>query len=149
MLFTLIVLTGTDWSFLKPYLQGKEKKFLIVFIPLQVLDNISTVVIDETGPYAKDWLAWNQVFLLVYMICCCAVLFPIVLFLQRCLDQLNLCEGDAQNMQLKLKLLSIVVKYMMHRPNFSIVFCEAVKNTHTGESILGDLSKTLHLSLPE
>ena len=83
------------------------------------------------------------------MICCCAVLFPIVLFLQSCLDQSNLCEGDAQNMQLKLKLLSIVVKYMMHRPNFSTVFCEAVKNTHTGESILGDLSKTLHLSLLE
>ena len=78
MLFTLIILIGTGWSFFKPYLQGKEKKVLIVFIPLQVLDNISTVVIDETGQYAKDWLAWNQVFLLVYMICCCAVLFPII-----------------------------------------------------------------------
>ena len=71
------------------------------------------------------------------------------MLLQSCLDQLNLCEGDAQNMQFKLKLLSVVVKYMMHRPNFNTVFCEVVKNTHTGERILGDLSKTLHLSLPE
>ena len=37
MIFTLIVLIGTDWFFLKPYLQGKEKKVLIVVIPLQVL----------------------------------------------------------------------------------------------------------------
>ena len=70
-----------SWSFLKPYLQGKEKKFLIVVIPLQVLANFSTVVIDETGPYAKDWLAWKQMFLLFDLICCCVVLFPIVLFL--------------------------------------------------------------------
>ena len=33
-----------------------------------------------------------------------------IVLLQSCLDQLNLCGGDAQNMQLKLKLLSIVVK---------------------------------------
>ena len=78
MLFTLIVLIGTGWSFLKPYLQGKEKKVLIVVIPLQVLANIATVVIDEIGPYAKDWLAWKQMFLLVDAICCCVVLFPIV-----------------------------------------------------------------------
>lgn len=72
-----------------------------------------------------------------------------IVLLQSCLDQVNLCEGDVQTMQLKLELLSIVVKYLLHQPNFSTVFCEAVKNTHTGESILGDLSRTLHLSVPE
>ena len=49
MIFTLIVLIGTEWFFLKPYLQGKEKKVLIVVIPLHVLANIISVVIDETG----------------------------------------------------------------------------------------------------
>ena len=63
---------------MKPYLQGKEKKFLIVVILLQVLANFATVVIDETGPYAKDWLAWKQMFLLFDLICCCVVLFPII-----------------------------------------------------------------------
>jgi len=72
-----------------------------------------------------------------------------IVLLQSCLNQMNLCQGDVQNMQLKLELLSIVVKYLVHQPNFSTVFCEAMKNTHTGESILVDLSKTLHLSLPE
>ncbi|XP_044487032.1 protein CANDIDATE G-PROTEIN COUPLED RECEPTOR 7-like [Mangifera indica] len=78
MLFTLIVLIGTGWSFLKPYLQDKEKKVLMIVIPLQVVANIAQVVIDETGPYGQDWITWKQVFLLVDVVCCCAVLFPIV-----------------------------------------------------------------------
>uniref|UniRef100_A0A7N1A2W2 Uncharacterized protein n=1 Tax=Kalanchoe fedtschenkoi TaxID=63787 RepID=A0A7N1A2W2_KALFE len=77
-LFTLLVLIGTGWSFLKPFLQDKEKKVLMIVIPLQVLANIAQVVIDETGPYGKDWVTWKQVFLLVDVVCCCAVLFPIV-----------------------------------------------------------------------
>lgn len=77
-LFTLIVLIGTGWSFLKPYLQDREKKVLMIVIPLQVVANIAQVVIDETGPYGQDWVTWKQIFLLVDVICCCAVLFPIV-----------------------------------------------------------------------
>lgn len=77
-LFTLIVLIGTGWSFLKPYLQDREKKVLMIVIPLQVVANIAQVVIDETSPFNQDWVTWKQVFLLVDVICCCAVLFPIV-----------------------------------------------------------------------
>ncbi|KAK4257149.1 hypothetical protein QN277_006773 [Acacia crassicarpa] len=77
-LFTLIVLIGTGWSFLKPYLQDKEKKVLIIVIPLQVVANFAQVVIDESGPYGQDWFTWKQIFLLVDVVCCCAVLFPIV-----------------------------------------------------------------------
>lgn len=36
ILFTVIVLIGTGWSFLKPYLQEREKKVLMFVIPLQV-----------------------------------------------------------------------------------------------------------------
>ncbi|OIW03031.1 hypothetical protein TanjilG_20959 [Lupinus angustifolius] len=77
-LFTLIVLIGTGWSFLKPFLQDKEKKVLMIVIPLQVVANIAQVIIDESGPYGHDWVTWKQVFLLVDVVCCCAVLFPIV-----------------------------------------------------------------------
>ncbi|KAI4332292.1 hypothetical protein L6164_017214 [Bauhinia variegata] len=77
-LFTLIVLIGTGWSFVKPYLQDKEKKVLMIVIPLQVVANIAQVVIDESGPYGHDWVTWRQIFLLVDVVCCCAVLFPIV-----------------------------------------------------------------------
>ncbi|KAE8699845.1 hypothetical protein F3Y22_tig00110569pilonHSYRG00069 [Hibiscus syriacus] len=78
MLFTLIVLIGTGWSFLKPFLQDKEKKVLMIVIPLQVVANIAQVVVDETSPFGEDRVTWKQVFLLVDVICCCAVLFPIV-----------------------------------------------------------------------
>ncbi|KAL3642529.1 Protein CANDIDATE G-PROTEIN COUPLED REPTOR 7 [Castilleja foliolosa] len=61
LLFTVIVLIGTGWSFLKPFLQEKEKKVLMIVIPLQVLANIASIVIGETGPFIKDWVTWNQV----------------------------------------------------------------------------------------
>ena len=77
-LFTLIVLIGTGWSFLKPYLQDKEKKVLMIVIPLQVVANVAQVVIDETSPYSENSYTWKQVFLLVDIVCCCAVLVPIV-----------------------------------------------------------------------
>ncbi|KAL2921705.1 hypothetical protein RDABS01_013196, partial [Bienertia sinuspersici] len=76
-LFTLIVLIGTGWSILKPYLQDKEKKVLMIVIPLQVVANVAQVVIDETGPYGDAYL-WKELFLFVDVVCCCAVLFPIV-----------------------------------------------------------------------
>ncbi|KAH9287615.1 hypothetical protein KI387_031732 [Taxus chinensis] len=72
-----------------------------------------------------------------------------IVLLQSCLDQVNLRDGDVQNMQLKLELLSVVVKYLVHQSNFSTVFCQAVRNTHMTEDILGYLSKALHLSLLE
>ncbi|WOG92750.1 hypothetical protein DCAR_0312025 [Daucus carota subsp. sativus] len=43
----LIVLIGTGWSFIKPNLQDKEKKVLMIVIPLQVIANVAQVVIDE------------------------------------------------------------------------------------------------------
>ncbi|PPS08621.1 hypothetical protein GOBAR_AA12017 [Gossypium barbadense] len=58
-LFTLIVLIGTGWSFLKPYLQDKEKKVLMIVIPLQVVANIAQVVIDETGPFMLFPIVWS------------------------------------------------------------------------------------------
>ncbi|CAI9273345.1 unnamed protein product [Lactuca saligna] len=77
LLFTVIVLIGTGWSFLKPFLQEKEKKVLMIVIPLQVLANIASTVIGETGPFIQNWVTWNQLFLLVDLICCCAILLPI------------------------------------------------------------------------
>ncbi|KAE8672574.1 Endoglucanase 1 [Hibiscus syriacus] len=46
----------TGWSFLKPCLQDKEKKVLMIVIPLQVVANVAQIVIDETGPFGHDWM---------------------------------------------------------------------------------------------
>nr|XP_043609374.1 protein CANDIDATE G-PROTEIN COUPLED RECEPTOR 7-like [Erigeron canadensis] len=102
-LFTLIVLIGTGWSFLKPYLQDREKKVLMIVIPLQVVANVAQVVIDETGPFGEDSYTWRQVFLLVDIVCCCAVLFPIIWSIKN-LREAAMTDGKAAVNLMKLTL---------------------------------------------
>ncbi|KAL6326714.1 hypothetical protein AAG906_010888 [Vitis piasezkii] len=115
LLFTVIVLVGTGWSFLKPFLQEKEKKVLMIVIPLQVLANVASVVIGETGPFIKDWVTWQQVFLLVDIICCCAILFPIVWSI-RSLRETSKTDGKAARNLAKLTLFRqfyvVVIGYL-------------------------------------
>ncbi|THU72985.1 hypothetical protein C4D60_Mb04t18010 [Musa balbisiana] len=115
LLFTVIVLIGTGWSFLKPFLQEREKKVLMIVIPLQIIANIASVVIGETGPFIKDWVTWNQVFLLIDIICCCAVLFPIIWSI-RSLRETSKTDGKAAKNLKKLTLFRqfyiIVIGYL-------------------------------------
>ncbi|GLT87310.1 hypothetical protein SLE2022_053990 [Rubroshorea leprosula] len=103
MLFTVIILIGTGWSILKPYLQEREKKVLMTVIPLQLLENIVYVVISETGPATKDWMTWNQMFLLIDIVCCCAVVFPIIWSI-RSLREASKTDGKAAKNLKKLTL---------------------------------------------
>ncbi|CAL5334868.1 unnamed protein product [Camellia sinensis] len=115
LLFTVIVLIGTGWSFLKPFLQEKEKKVLMIVIPLQVLANVASIVIGETGPFIKDWVTWNQVFLFVDIVCCCAIIFPIVWSI-RSLRETSKTDGKAARNLAKLTLFRqfyiVVIGYL-------------------------------------
>ncbi|KAJ8899871.1 hypothetical protein K2173_019574 [Erythroxylum novogranatense] len=115
LLFTVIVLIGTGWSFLKPFLQEREKKVLMIVIPLQVLANVASVVIGETGPFIRDWVTWNQLFLLVDIICCCAIIFPIVWSI-RSLRETSKTDGKAARNLAKLQLFRqfyiVVIGYL-------------------------------------
>ncbi|XP_039145197.1 protein CANDIDATE G-PROTEIN COUPLED RECEPTOR 7-like [Dioscorea cayenensis subsp. rotundata] len=115
LLFTVIVLIGTGWSFLKPFLQDREKKVLMILIPLQVIANIASTVIGETGPFIRDWVTWNQVFLLIDIVCCCAILFPIIWSI-RSLRETSKTDGKAARNLSKLTLFRqfyiIVVGYL-------------------------------------
>ncbi len=44
----------------------------------QTMVNIALVVTSETSPGARAWLAYRDVLHLLDMICCCAILLPIV-----------------------------------------------------------------------
>ncbi|KAK1361141.1 Lung seven transmembrane receptor [Heracleum sosnowskyi] len=112
-LFTLIVLIGTGWSFIKPYLQGKEKKVLMIVIPLQVIANVAQIVIDETGPFGEDSYTWKKVFLLVDIVCCCAVLFPIVWSIK------NLREAARTDGKAAVNLM----KLTLFRQYYVVVIC--------------------------
>lgn len=103
MLFVVIVLIGTGWTILKPFLQDKDKRILMVVIPLQVFSNIASVVIDETGPFAKDWATWKQLLLIVDIVCCCAVLLPIMWSI-RDLKKAAQTDGKAARTLAKLTL---------------------------------------------
>merc|ERR1719273_840195 len=40
MLFTVILLIGSGWSFVKPFLHDREKKIVFLVLVLQVVDNV-------------------------------------------------------------------------------------------------------------
>ncbi|KAG5253145.1 hypothetical protein OIU76_021040 [Salix suchowensis] len=107
-LFTVIVLIATGRSFL-------QEKVLMAVIPLQVLANIASVVIGETGPFIKDWVTWNQVFLLIDIICCGAIIFPIVWSI-RSLRENSKTDGKAARNLAKLQLFRqfyiVVIGYL-------------------------------------
>lgn len=115
LLFTVIVLIGTGWSFLKPFLQEKEKKVLMIVIPLQVIANIASVVIGETGPFIQDWVTWNQVILFIDIACCCMILFPIVWSIKT-LKETSKTDGKAARNLSKLTLFRqfyvVVIGYL-------------------------------------
>lgn len=77
-LFVVILLIGTGWSLVKPYLNDRDKYTILIVLCLQVVDNIALVIFEETSPGSQTWLTWRDVLHLVDILCCCAVLMPIV-----------------------------------------------------------------------
>lgn len=114
-LFMVLILIGTGWSILKPYLQDREKNVLMFVIPLQVLENIASVVIGETGPATKGWFRWNEIFLIIDVVCCCIVIFPIVWSI-RSLVEASKTDGKAARNVEKLTLFKqfyiVVILYL-------------------------------------
>ncbi len=78
MMFVVILLIGMGWSLMKPFLSEHDKKIFLVVIPLQVLDNIALIIVEDSAPGSAGWFAWKDVFRVVDLICCGAVMIPIV-----------------------------------------------------------------------
>ena len=76
---TVILLIGSGWSFVKPFLTDREKKMILGVIVLQVINNIAIVVLTQEteGEIAFD--RWTAILHLVDIVCCCAVLLPFIL----------------------------------------------------------------------
>ena len=77
-MFCVIALIGTGWQFVKPFLTDRDKKIFLVIIPLQVLDNIALVVIEEAIPGMQSWSTFKTVFRALDLICCSLIIIPIV-----------------------------------------------------------------------
>lgn len=78
ILFTAILLIGSGWSFVKPFLSDREKKMIFAILVLQVINNIAIVVLTQETEGEVAFDRWTAVLHLVDIICCCAVLIPIV-----------------------------------------------------------------------
>ena len=77
-LFTVILLIGSGWSFVKPFLGDREKKMILAILILQVINNIAIVVLTQETEGENAFDKWTAVLHLVDILCCCAVLIPIV-----------------------------------------------------------------------
>jgi len=103
LLFTVILLIGTGWSLVKPYLNDREKQIILIVLVLQVLDNTALVVLEEMAPGSVEWYTWRDVLHLVDIACCCAILFPIVWSIRH-LRQAAGADGKAEHNLMKLTL---------------------------------------------
>jgi G protein-coupled receptor 107 len=77
-LFCVILLIGTGWSFVKPFLNDREKKTIIVILILQFVNNIAIVFLSQETEGETSYARWAGILHLVDIACCCAVLIPIV-----------------------------------------------------------------------
>lgn len=115
MFFVLVALIGTGWTFVKPFLSDKDKKIIMVVIPLQILDNVAMVIMDETAPGSQGWVTWKDIFKVVDIICCGAVLIPIIWSIKHLREASQIDGKAARNLQ-KLKLFRlfylVVVSYI-------------------------------------
>uniref|UniRef100_A0A673J9A5 Protein GPR108-like n=1 Tax=Sinocyclocheilus rhinocerous TaxID=307959 RepID=A0A673J9A5_9TELE len=78
LLFITLALIGTGFAFVKYILSDKEKKIFMIVIPLQVLANVSYIIIEETEEGTSEYALWREILFLVDLLCCGAVLFPVV-----------------------------------------------------------------------
>ncbi|XP_064238082.1 protein GPR108 isoform X2 [Aotus nancymaae] len=78
LLFITIALIGSGWAFIKYVLSDKEKKVFGIVIPLQVLANVAYIIIESREEGTSDYGLWKEILFLVDLICCGAILFPVV-----------------------------------------------------------------------
>lgn len=102
-MFVTIVLIGAGWTFVKHVLSDRDKKIFVVIIPLQILANVATIIIEESDEGMMYYLMWKNVFLVIDLICCGAILFPVIWSIRH-LQQASQTDGKAAINLQKLKI---------------------------------------------
>lgn len=103
LLFITIALIGSGWAFVKYVLSDKEKKIFGIVIPLQVLANVAYIVVESREEGAGDYGLWKEILFLVDLVCCGAILFPVVWSIRHLQDASGTDGKVAVNLA-KLKL---------------------------------------------
>ncbi|XP_040860261.1 protein GPR107 isoform X1 [Ochotona curzoniae] len=103
LLFITIALIGTGWAFIKHILSDKDKKIFMIVIPLQVLANVAYIIIESTEAGTTEYSLWKDSLFLVDLLCCGAILFPVVWSIRH-LQEASATDGKAAINLAKLKL---------------------------------------------
>ncbi|XP_077300928.1 protein GPR107 [Arctopsyche grandis] len=103
LLFITIVLVGTGWNFIKHILADRDKKLFMIVIPLQVIANVAEIIIDESEEGAVQYNAWSYTFILLDLMCCTTIIFPIIWSIKH-LQDASTTDGKALINLRKLKL---------------------------------------------
>jgi len=103
LLFFTIVLIGSGWAFVKHVLSNKEKKVFMVVLPLQVVSNVAYIILEESEQGEATHKFWKEVFVLIDLICCCAILLPVIWSIRH-LQEASASDGKAASSLEKLKL---------------------------------------------
>lgn len=90
LLFSVILLIGSGWSLVKPFLHDREKKIVFFVLFLQVIDNIAVVMLLSETEGERRFENWRAILHIVDIICCCAILLPIIW-------QVSVLENDVEN----------------------------------------------------
>ncbi|KAM0024640.1 putative transmembrane protein GPR107/GPR108 [Helianthus debilis subsp. tardiflorus] len=113
LLFTLIVLMGAGLPYLKPVLHAREKIVLMIVITFKVLANVASMMMDETGPYNKDWMTWRQVYMWSDTISCSVIILPVGWSIRFLTEPSKTDEKSRRNLTLFVRLFRLVVCYLV------------------------------------
>lgn len=77
LFFITLVLIGSGWTFIKHILSDKDKKIILLIVPMQILAHIAEIVLDESTEGVPLYEFWAQLCSLIDLFCCIAILYPI------------------------------------------------------------------------
>lgn len=103
LLFFTIVLIGSGWAFVKHILSSSEKKVFMVVLPLQVISNVAYIILEESEQGEAGRPVWKELFVLIDLICCGAILLPVIWSIRHLQDS-SATDGKAAVSLEKLKL---------------------------------------------
>lgn len=103
LLFVTLILVGTGWTFIKHVLSPRDKRLFMAIIPLQVLANVAEIILEESEEGAIEHRAWRVIFILVDLLCCGFISFPVVWSIRH-LQEASRTDGKAAMNLKKLEL---------------------------------------------